>query len=100
MSPVSVSPADAEALRAQLTDPSPMQRAIGLHALELAVADCCGHDGTAARLAAEVDRFTARGIPFYQPNDSNFRSWVDRAVAHWHKLHAPQGKLAPNQRSS
>ena len=87
MSPVSVPPADAEALRAQLLDPSPMQRAIALHALELAVADCSSPDGAAARLAAEVDRFTARGIPFYQPQDRSFRNWVDRAVEHWLRLH-------------
>lgn len=87
MSPVTLPPADAEALRAQLLDPSPMQRAVALHALELAVADCCSLDGTAARLAAEVDRFTARGIPFYQPQDRSFRNWVERAVAHWQRLH-------------
>ncbi len=96
MSPVSVPPADAEALRAQLCDPSPMQRAIALHALELAVADCCSHDGTAAKLAAEVDRFTARGIPFYQPEDRSFRTWVDRAVTYWQNLHKSPALATPH----
>ncbi len=99
MSPVSVPPADAESLRALLLDPSPMQRAIALHALELAVADCCGPDATAAKLAAEVDRFTARGIPFYQPQDRSFRSWVDRAVGHWQRLH-PAKPLTRQQASA
>ena len=79
--------ASCAVVRAQLLDPSPMQRAIALHALELAVADCSSPDGAAARLAAEVDRFTARGIPFYQPQDRSFRNWVDRAVEHWLRLH-------------
>lgn len=78
-------PADAVALRAKLTDPQPMQRALGLHALELAVADRA--HGPQARLAAEADRFTARGIPFYQPADRDFLAWVDRAITHWKRLH-------------
>lgn len=78
-------PHDAQALRAQLTDPQPMQRAIALHALELAIAEC-GH-GPHARHAAEAERFTARGIPFYRPDDRHFLAWVDRAVAHWERLH-------------
>lgn len=80
-------PNDAAALRAQLSDPQPMQRALGLHALELAVADC--GDGPRARLAAEVERFTARGIPFYRPDDRHFLAWVDRAVGHWQRLRQP-----------
>lgn len=81
-------PLDAEALRAQLSDPQPMQRAIALHALELAIAGCA--QGPHARHAAEAERFTARGIPFYRPDDAHCRAWVDRAVAHWMRLHAPE----------
>jgi hypothetical protein len=76
---------DAAALRAQLTDPQPMQRAIALHALELAIA--AHAQGPHARHAAEAERFTARGIPFYRPDDAHFRAWVDRAVTHWQRLH-------------
>ncbi len=82
---------DADALRAQLSDPQPMQRALGLHALELAVADCA--HGPHARLAAEVERFTARGIPFYRPDDRHFLAWVDRAVSHWQRLKQPLAAL-------
>ena len=81
-------PADAAALRAKLTDPQPMQRAIGLHALELAVADCA--HGPHARLAADAQRFAARGIPFYRPGDREFLAWVERALAHWGRLHHGQ----------
>lgn len=78
-------PLDAAALRAQLTDPQPMQRAIALHALELAIAERL--HGPHARHASDAERFTARGIPFYRPDDAHFRAWVDRAVAHWERLH-------------
>lgn len=77
-------PLDAQALRAQLSDPQPMQRAIALHALELAIE--ANAQGPHARHATEAARFTARGIPFYQPDDAHFRAWVDRAVAHWLRL--------------
>lgn len=80
-------PQDADALRAQLTNPQPMQRALALHALEIAVADSA--NGPQARLAAEAERFTARGIPFYRPDDRHFLAWVDRAVALWQRLHRP-----------
>jgi hypothetical protein len=77
-------PADADALRAKLTDPRPMERAIGLHALEVAVTGCT--DAARVRLAAEAERFTARGIPFYRPDDRDFLAWVERAVGYWQRL--------------
>ncbi|GAP37785.1 hypothetical protein [Piscinibacter sakaiensis] len=75
---------DAAQLRAQLNDPQPMQRARALHLLEQAIAAC-----PEARLAGEAERFTARGIPFYRPDDRHFAAWVDRAVALWERLQAP-----------
>ena len=75
---------DSDTLREQLMAPDPMQRAIALHALEVEVE----RSAAAARgsLAQEVEKFTARGIPFYALHDPHFRNWVGKAVAYWQRL--------------
>ena len=60
--------ADSQTLRAQLMAPNPMERAIALHALQ-------------------AEKFAARGIPFYSPQDPHFREWVGKAVGYWEALH-------------
>lgn len=75
---------DAAALRAQLMAADPMQRAMALHAIELELGSARG--ATVRALAQEVEDFTARGIPFYAPDDGHFREWVARAVAYWERL--------------
>ena len=77
---------DSHSLRQQLTAPDPMQRAIGLHALEVEVERCAG--ATRPTLTHEVARFTARGIPYYALHDPHFQDWVGKAVSYWEKLHA------------
>lgn len=74
---------DAAALRTQLMAAEPMQRAMALHAIELELTR--SHGATRA-FAKEVENFTARGIPFYAPQDRHFCDWVARAVAYWEKL--------------
>jgi hypothetical protein len=77
---------DSTSLRQQLTAADPMQRAIGLHALEIEVerCTCTGRGG----LTQEVARFAARGIPYYSLQDPHFKEWVGKAVAYWEKLQA------------
>ena len=72
---------DSTTLRAQLMAADPMQRVMALHALEQASAS------RNAKLAGEVEKFAARGIPFYAPHDANYQAWVGRAIAYWEKLH-------------
>lgn len=84
-------PMDAARLRVLLNDPQPMQRARALHTLEQAAAGC-----GEARTAGEAERFVARGIPFYRPDDAHFHAWVERAVTLWERLQAapPGHRLA------
>jgi hypothetical protein len=82
---------DTTALRAQLMAADPMQRAMALHAIELELTR--SHAQPSRALAREVEDFTARGIPFYAPQDRHFRDWVARAVSYWEKLH----RVAPAQ---
>lgn len=76
---------DAASLRQQLTARDPMQRAIGLHALEVEVGRCSS--GANASLSQEAARFAARGIPYYALDDRHFQHWVGRAVSYWERLH-------------
>jgi len=77
---------DSDTLRAQLMAPDPMQRAIALHALEVEVVRRAA--ASRGALAHEVEKFTARGIPFYSLHDPHFCNWVGKAVAYWQKLRA------------
>jgi hypothetical protein len=85
---------DSDTLREQLMAPDPMQRAIALHALE--VEGVRGAAASRVALAHEVEKFTARGIPFYSLHDPHFRNWVGKAVAYWQKLRAanPEAQAA------
>ncbi len=83
---------DSHALRERLMAPDPMQRAIGLHALEVEVQRCS--TSASHSLAHEASRFAARGIPYYALNDRHFREWVGKAVGYWEKLHAGGGQRA------
>jgi hypothetical protein len=77
---------DSSSLRQRLMAPDPMQRAIGLHALEVVVERrASGHrDG----LSNEASKFASRGIPYYSPSDPHFNDWVGKAVWYWERLHA------------
>jgi hypothetical protein len=74
-----------EGLRAQLMAPDPMQRVIALHAIEVDAGQ--GGDG---RLAGQVEAFTARGIPYYAPQDPHYQAWVERALGYWQRCHGDQ----------
>lgn len=74
---------DAASLRQQLTAADPMQRAMGLHALEIELARCGGS------LRSEAARFAERGIPYYALHDPHFQDWVGKAVSYWERLRSP-----------
>jgi hypothetical protein len=76
---------DSHSLRQRLTAPDPMQRALGLHALEVAVERCAG-EGRGA-LPQQASRLAARGIPYYAPQDPHFQDWVGKVVSYWERLH-------------
>ncbi len=89
---VETSGLDAAALRAQLMATDPMQRAMALHAIELELER--GHAASSRAFAREVEHFTARGIPFYAPQDRHFRDWVTRAVSYWEKLRSGSAEVS------
>ncbi|MBA3591610.1 hypothetical protein [Methylibium sp.] len=82
---------DTTALRAQLMAADPMQRAMALHTIELELKG--GHAVPSRAFAKEVENFTARGIPFYAPQDRHFRDWVARAVSYWEKLRSGSAEV-------
>ena len=69
-------------LRAQLMAPQAIDRVHALFALE------CEVDHVDGPVARELQAFTARGIPYYAPEDPAYRKWVEKAVGYWEKLHA------------
>ncbi len=92
---------DSDSLREQLMAADPMQRAMGLHALEIEVELCAG--SSRASLGHEAARFAARGIPYYALHDPHFQDWVGKAVSYWERLHAanaPVAIVAPRARTS
>lgn len=74
----------AQAIRDQLMAPRAIDRVHALHALELELEAV-----PAGPVAEELEAFTARGIPYYAPEDPEYREWVAKAVAYWEQLHAP-----------
>lgn len=71
-----------QAFRAQLMAPRAPDRVHALHALEREIAHA------EAPLARELQAFTARGIPYFAPDDAAYLKWVDRAVAYWERTQA------------
>lgn len=80
----------AQALRDQLMAPKAIERVHALHALELEL-----EDARSTPLADELEAFTARGIPYYAPEDPDYREWVAKAVSYWEKLHAGEDTATP-----
>jgi hypothetical protein len=78
---------DSDSFREHLMAPSPMQRAIALHALEV---ESENETSASQALAVAAARFVARGIPFYAKEDPHYCAWVGRAVSYWERLHAKQ----------
>jgi len=73
---------DSRSLREHLTAPDPMQRAMGLYALEVEA------ERRTAALGQEAARFASRGIPYYALHDPHFQDWVGKAVSYWERLRA------------
>ncbi len=73
----------ARALREQLMAPRAIERVHAMHALELEL-----QESRANPVADELEAFTARGLPYYAPEDPEYREWVAKAVDYWERLHA------------
>ena len=73
----------AQHLREQLMAPKAIERVHALHALELEL-----EEAPSSAVAEELEAFTARGIPYYAPEDPEYREWVAKAVGYWEQLHA------------
>lgn len=73
----------AQALREQLMAPKAIERVHAMHALELEL-----EEAPSSAVAEELEAFTARGIPYYAPEDPEYREWVAKAVSYWEQLHA------------
>lgn len=80
--------ASAQELRSELMAPEAKKRIHALHVLELELAHT-----PECKAAKELEAFTARGIPFYSPDDENYREWVAKAISLWERL--PQGHDHP-----
>jgi hypothetical protein len=85
----------AQALREQLMAPRAIERVHAMHALELEL-----EDAPACAVAEELEAFTARGIPYYAPEDPQYREWVAKAVGYWEKLHADPQVTVPSMTAS
>jgi hypothetical protein len=80
----------AQALREQLMAPVAIERVHAMHALELEL-----EETPSCAVAEELEAFTARGIPYYAPEDPEYREWVAKAVSYWEKLHAEPHSPVP-----
>lgn len=77
----------AQALREQLMAPSAIDRVHALHALELAL-----ENAPTCPVAKELAAFTARGIPYYAPEDAHYCEWVAQAVRYLERLQAEEAR--------
>jgi hypothetical protein len=76
---------------ARLTSPAhPFARHALLHDLDVALARCA----RSPRLAARVQHFIERGVPYFAPGDSHYREWAAKAAALWDALHDHSGSAA------
>lgn len=73
----------AQNLREKLMAPKAIERVHAMHALELEL-----EEAPSCAVAEELEAFTARGIPYYAPEDPEYREWVAKAVSYWEQLHA------------
>jgi hypothetical protein len=85
----------AQALREQLMAPKAIERVHAMHALELEI-----EEAPSSAVAEELEAFTARGIPYYAPEDPEYREWVAKAVSYWEQLHAEAEPSVPRMSPS
>jgi|APDOM4702015118_1054815.scaffolds.fasta_scaffold80445_2 hypothetical protein len=76
---------------AQLTAPhQPFARHAVLHDMDVAVSRRNRSPG----LAARVHHFVERGVPYFAPNDPQYREWAAKAALLWDELHRRSGAQA------
>ncbi|MGC4060078.1 MAG: hypothetical protein QM749_04175 [Aquabacterium sp.] len=85
----------AQALRDQPMAPKAIERVHAMHALELEL-----EESPSSAVAEELEAFTARGIPYYAPEDPEYREWVAKAVSYWEQLHAENHPAVPRMSSA
>ena len=73
---------------ARLTSPDhPFARHALLHDLDVALSRGARPPG----LAARVQHFVERGVPYFAPGDPHYREWAAKAAALWDELHQRSG---------
>jgi hypothetical protein len=85
---------NASLLREQLMAPDPHQRVLALFALERKALEPSAWKNE--KMMYKVEQFTLRGLPFYAPQDKNYKAWVNKAVELWEKLGMAPQKGAVN----
>lgn len=73
-----------------LMSPTPMARALAVHALEVEARRQSA--ALAGEVLKRVERFTGRGLPYFAPTDPGYRAWVAQAVSLWNELDAPSSR--------
>ncbi len=69
---------------ARLTAPNqPFARHALLHDMDVALTRQPRSPG----LAARVQHFVERGVPYFAPGDARYREWAGKAAALWDELH-------------
>jgi hypothetical protein len=78
---------------ARLTAPNqPFARHALLHDMDVALSGQPRSPG----LAARVQNFVERGVPYFAPGDPHYRAWAAKAAALWDELHGRSAApLAP-----
>lgn len=73
--------ATAQELRSELMAPEAPKRVHALHQLELEL-----EHAAATTASRELEALTARGIPFYSPQDPAYCQWVSKAISLWERV--------------
>lgn len=78
---------------ARLTSPDhPFARHALLHDMDMALA----RHARSPKLAARVQHFVERGVPYFAPADPHYREWAAKAAALWDELHERSGSAVEN----
>lgn len=73
-----------------LMSPTPMARALAVHALEVEARRQSA--ALAGDVLKRVERFAGRGLPYFAPTDPGYRAWVAQAMSLWKELDAPSSR--------
>ncbi|MDE2076565.1 MAG: hypothetical protein KGI91_05735 [Burkholderiales bacterium] len=88
-------PHTAQELRSELMAPETTKRVHALHVLELEL-----EHAPETKAAKELEALTARGIPFYSPEDPHYCDWVSKAITLWERVQHEHDHPVPVMRAS